>query len=73
MDLINLHHLMFLKHILENGHSNPISPCPNMEEKALKLYTLEMLALFNLHLHKIASNKVKVMREFPAECLAKEY
>lgn len=46
---------------------------PNMEEKALKLSTLEMLALFSLHLHIITSNKAKVMREFPAESLAKEY
>lgn len=32
----------------------------------------EMLALSNLHLHKIASSKVEVMKAFPAEDLAKE-
>lgn len=42
-------------------------------KNARHINTLEMLALFNLHLHKVASNKVKVMREFPAESLAKEY
>ncbi|XP_067250257.1 uncharacterized protein [Chanodichthys erythropterus] len=44
------------------------------EEEAIKLLkaTQEMLALSNLHLHKIASNKVEVMKSFPAEDLAKE-
>ncbi len=31
-----------------------------------------MLAQSNLHLHKIASNKVEVMKAFPSEDLAKE-
>lgn len=44
------------------------------EEKAIKLLkaTQEMLALSNLHLHKIASNKLEVMKAFPPEDLAKE-
>lgn len=44
------------------------------EEEAIKLLkaTQEMLALSNLHLHKIASNKVEVMKAFPPEDLAKE-
>ncbi len=45
-----------------------------MEEEAIKLLkaTQEMLAQSNLHLHKIASNKVEVMKAFPSEDLAKE-
>ncbi len=44
------------------------------EEEAIKLLkaTQEMLAQSNLHLHKIASNKVEVMKAFPSEDLAKE-
>lgn len=44
------------------------------EEEAIKLpkATQEMLALSNLHLHKTASNKVEVMKSFPAENLAKQ-
>ncbi|KAL0168528.1 hypothetical protein M9458_036750, partial [Cirrhinus mrigala] len=44
------------------------------EEEAIKLLksTQEMLARSNLHLHKIASNKVEVMKAFPSEDLAKE-
>nr|XP_055053759.1 uncharacterized protein LOC129438884 [Misgurnus anguillicaudatus] len=44
------------------------------EEEAIKLLktTQEMLAVSILHLHKIASNKVEVMKAFPAEDLAKE-
>ncbi len=41
------------------------------EEEAIKLLkaTQEMLAQSNLHLHKIASNKVEVMKAFPSEIL----
>ncbi len=44
------------------------------EEEGIKLLkaTQEMLAQSTLHLHKIASNKVEVMKAFPSEDLAKE-
>ncbi len=47
---------------------------PPHEEEAIKLLnaTQEMLAQSNLHLHKIASNKVEDMKAFPSEDLAKE-